>query len=562
MAGFLLVAAAARAAELRLNIVPEWAGQPVTVPSPATSNAAGQQVRITRLSALLSEFVLRKPDGSVVVLPARCGFIDFGSGRTEFTLGDVPEGDYTGLGFTIGLAPEVDHGDASRWPAGDPLNPLTDDLYWGWQGGYVFAAVEGNWWREAGPPRGFSYHLAAGAGPMKVRLGVPFSVHGPVALRCAWDLAGMLRPLRFEADGRTSSTHSRPNDPLARWLAAAATRAIGWRGIGPSSPCFDAAIPLDAQHIPRPAEAIPFIVPPGFPQPELPTDNPLTRSGIALGRALFSDRRLSGNQGQSCVSCHQPEHAFSDPAARSTGVDGTLGARHAPSLLNLAWQPAFAWDGSKPRIRDQALAAISGAKEMHGDLAKVASALGSDQATLEQFRRAFGSAAVTPQRIGLALEQYLLTLVAADSRFDRAARGDGALTAEERKGLELFLTEYDPARGRRGADCFHCHGGALFGDFAYRDNGLGGTSDPGRSAVTGSAEDGGKFKTPSLRNVALRAPYMHDGSLPNLEAVVAHYTHGVRRTPNLDPNLGKHPDAGMDLSKADQAALVAFLRTL
>jgi len=566
-AGLLFAAAAARAADQRLNLVPEWAGQPIAVPSAAMSNASGQQLRLTRLSALLSEFVLRRPDGSVLVLPVRCGFIDFASGRTEVSLGDVPAGDYSGLGFTIGLAPALDRSDASQRPAGDPLNPLTDGLYWGWQGGYVFAALEGNWWTATGPTRGFSYHLAAGAGPMKVRLGVPFSVNGPVALHCAWDFAGMLRPMRFAADGSTSSTHSRADDPLARWMATAVTRAIGWRGIGPSSPCAassDSALPSDVRGAPRsqPVETVAFVVPAGFPQPELPSDNPLTRPGIALGRALFSDRRLSDNGRQACISCHQPEHAFSDTSGRSTGADGTLGARHAPSLLNLAWQPAFAWDGSKPRIRDQALAALTGPSEMHGNLAAVTSSLAADPATVAQFQRAFGSAAVTPQRIGLALEQYLLTLVAADSRFDRAARGDGALTAEERRGLELFLTEYDPARGRYGADCFHCHGGTLFGDFAYRDNGLGAAADQGRGVVTGSAYDAGKFKTPSLRNVALRGPYMHDGSLPTLEAVVAHYAHGVKRTPNLDPNLGKHPDTGMDLSRGDQSALVAFLRTL
>ena len=137
------------------------------------------------------------------------------------------------------------------------------------------------------------------------------------------------------------------------------------------------------------------------------------------------------------------------------------------------------------------------------------------------------------------------------------------LTGLEKKGLELFLTEYDPARGRYGADCFHCHGGALFGDYVYRDNGLGGAKgDRGRAVITGSADDEGKFKTPSLRNVGARAPYMHDGSLADLRAVVAHYANGVRRTPNLDPNLGKHPDAGIALSPADQEALVAFLLTL
>jgi len=576
LAALCCSAAVARSADVRIAVAPEWAGQPLAVPSTARPNAAGQLVSIVRLSALLSEFVLRRADGSGLYLSGRYAWIDAASGRNEVDLGDVPEGDYAGLEFTVGLPAAVDRADASRWPAGHPLNPLTNGLYWGWQGGYVFAAIEGNW--RSGPersvpasPRGFSYHLAAGAGTIRARISVPFAVHGPATLRCAWDLAGALRPLRFDEDGQTSSTHSRPDDPLAAFLAQAVAQGIGWRGIQPGAapasapgpgftPSAAARATAEGESSPAP---VPLAIPAGFPQPDLPADNPLTRPGIALGRELFSDPRLSGTGRQSCASCHQAAHAYADPAGLSRGASGTLGARRSPSLFNLAWEPAFAWDGSKPRIRDQALAAITGPTEMHGDPAAAAATLQADAEAAKRFREAFGSTTVTAERIGLALEQYLLTLVSADSRFDRAARGDGSLTAEESRGLQLFVTEYDPAHGRRGADCFHCHGGALFGDFAYRDNGLGGNSaDRGRGAVTGRSSDDGKFKTPSLRNVALRAPYMHDGSLPDLAAVVAHYTHGVKRTANLDPNLGKHPDAGMDLSPAEQAALVAFLRTL
>lgn len=168
-------------------------------------------------------------------------------------------------------------------------------------------------------------------------------------------------------------------------------------------------------------------------------------------------------------------------------------------------------------------------------------------------------------QICLALEQYLLTLASADSRFDHAAQGDPAaeFTPEEKRGMTLFLTEYDPARGQFGADCFHCHGGALFSDFGYHDNGLvPRASDGGRAEATGNAFDKGKFKTPSLRNCAVTAPYMHDGRFTTLAEVIAHYSDHVARTANLDPNLAKHPAAGMRLSAADQSALVAFLGTL
>ena len=139
-------------------------------------------------------------------------------------------------------------------------------------------------------------------------------------------------------------------------------------------------------------------------------------------------------------------------------------------------------------------------------------------------------------------------------------------TAEEQRGFELFLTEYDPRRGRIGADCFHCHGGALFSDFGFRNNGLarraGPTDDPGREAATGRTDDRAKFRTPSLRNVAVTGPYMHDGRFATLEEVVAHYSGAMERTATLDANLAKHPVAGLPLTAEDQRALVAFLRTL
>ena len=217
----------------------------------------------------------------------------------------------------------------------------------------------------------------------------------------------------------------------------------------------------------------------------------------------------------------------------------------------------------KDQMRDQALAAMINPIEMHADAPAVAARLAQFDHIRADFAAAFGTPEITPERITLALEQFLLTQISADSKFDRSRRGAATLTADEQRGLELFLTEYDPARGKFGADCFHCHGGPLFSDFAYKNNGLlvrG--SDFGREKVTASADDAGKFKTPSLRNVAVTGPYMHDGRFRTLEEVVAHYDHGVVRSPTLDPNIAKHPDEGLKLSRDDQRALVAFLRTL
>ena len=182
---------------------------------------------------------------------------------------------------------------------------------------------------------------------------------------------------------------------------------------------------------------------------------------------------------------------------------------------------------------------------------------------LALFTAAFGSPEITPEKIGLAIEQFVLTLTSFDSKFDRAMRGAATLTPAEQRGLELFMTEYDPRTRQYGADCFHCHGGALFSDHQFHNNGLNpDAADPGRFKITKREVDQGKFSTPSLRNVALTAPYMHDGRFQTLEDVIAHYDHGIQRAPTLDPNLAKHPKEGLQLSRSDQDALVAFLKTL
>ena len=148
-----------------------------------------------------------------------------------------------------------------------------------------------------------------------------------------------------------------------------------------------------------------------------------------------------------------------------------------------------------------------------------------------------------------------LTLTSYGSRFDQAMKGNETLTAQEQRGFELFFSEYEPRNGRFGADCFHCHGGALFTDHGFHNNGLSAGADSGLAAITDKSTDAGKFSTPSLRNVALTAPYMHDGRFETLEQVVDHYSDGVHRSPTLDPNLSKHPEGGLQLSSADRRAL-------
>lgn len=179
------------------------------------------------------------------------------------------------------------------------------------------------------------------------------------------------------------------------------------------------------------------------------------------------------------------------------------------------------------------------------------------------FKDAFGTEEFTAEKISLALEAYLLTLTSFNAKYDRVLKGDARFTEEEQRGLELFMTEYDPRRGQFGADCFHCHGGPLFQTQAFANNGLDKEfKDLGRARVTGKSSDAGKFAVPSLRNVAVTGPYMHDGRFETLEAVVAHYCGPLHRSATLDPNLAKHPVGGIELSESDQRSLVQFLKTL
>lgn len=563
----LLLFSPLAAAELTLAIEPRWHGAGMPVPSTGSLTTGNIPLRITRLSVLLSGVSLLRADGQLVRLDGQYGYLEGEASRLEWTLTGVPEGEYVELEFQIGVPETINHGDPGQWPAGAALNPLVNSMHWSWQGGYVFFAVEGRWQQQAGDgdsPRqesGFSYHIATDARRTSLRFRSNFSVRQRTTVGLALELSRVVDAARLGQEEGNESTHSAQGDELATRLAAALARSWFWLEAKESPLSTPLLTPQNAS---APAQgAMAFVVPAGFPQPDLPADNPLTKAGVSLGEILFHDPRLSGNGAQSCATCHNPDHAFSDTVALSRGADGAEGRRNSMPLVNLAWNPAYAWDGSQPRIRDQALAAMTNPIEMHADPIRVTDGLQKDEAMADRFAAAFGSAEISAERVSRALEQYLLTLVSADSKLDRVMAGRAQLTEQEQRGFELFLTEYDPAHGRRGADCFHCHGGALFTDYGYKSNGLGGAqTDEGRAAVTHQPLDRARFKTPSLRNVGLTAPYMHDGRFKTLKDVVAHYDHGVSRTAALDPNLAKHPMNGLALSAADQDALVAFLLTL
>jgi cytochrome c peroxidase len=562
-----LLYSSAFADSLTVSVSHDWSGAPLIFDEAALTNAAGNSLSITRLAYLVSDVTLESADGHDARLAGQFAYLNPAEGHASFTLTNAPPGHYTNISFRIGLDPDVNHRDPSAYPAGNPLNPNLNHLHWNWQGGYVFLALEGLYRRPDGQLGGYSYHLATDAIRMPVSLATDFSIPGD-DLALTFDLAKVFnapQPVRISPEGDADSTHSAPGDPVAPRLANNIVHAIS----GTAAACCEPVSPAPAVDAVAAAKsphgtAFALAIPPNFPRPQLPADNPLTVEGVALGKKLFFDPRLSRDESQSCANCHHPTSAFADAGrALSVGVDGLPGKRNAMPLFNLLWQRDFFWDGRVHRLRDQPPGPIQNPLEMHASLAEVTSRLAADPEYPPLFEHAFGATNVTNARMCLALEQYMFTLVSGDSKFDRAARGEAELTAQEQRGLRLFNTEYDPARGKYGADCFHCHGGPLFSDYTFKNNGLDAAPrDAGRFLVTTNAADLGKFKTPSLRNVAVTGPYMHDGRFATLEEAVEHYSTGIQRSDTLDANLAKLPDGGLHLSVEDQQALVAFLQTL
>jgi cytochrome c peroxidase len=571
---FLGWASLVHGAELEIQITPTMAGAGLQPGSFRYSTSAGEKFSVTRVGYLASEFALQRADGSWLTFSNQMAWFDLGQSRDTFRLRAVPAGDYQTLRFTVGLRPDLNHLNITNFPAGHPLNPDLNDLYWGWQGGFIFLALEGLWRNGAGEMDGWAYHLARDTNATSVQLAAPLTITNETRLRLDFDLAVVLnapRPIAFGRDG--STTHSRAGDPLAAALVENLRGAFRVRQIQTLTDGEAAAANPAPLYLPAKFTPYPLPISGSFPIPDLPRDNPLTVERVALGRALFFDRRLSGNGAQACADCHVPAKAFTDGRTLARGAFGDVGMRNSMSLVNLAWKRQFFWDGRANSLREQVLQPIQNPLEMHASLSNVVAKLAASQAVSGQaagatnypdlFAAAFGSPEITPQKIALALEDFLLTLTSFDAKFDRVMRGEAHFTPEEARGFVLFSTEYDPRRGFYGADCFHCHGGPLFQSQAFANNGLESRlTDAGKGTVTGRSADDGKFAVPSLRNVALTAPYMHDGRFATLAAVVEHYCTGVRRSATLDPNLAKHPDGGVPLAREDKAALVAFLQTL
>ncbi|MGC6457949.1 MAG: cytochrome-c peroxidase [Akkermansiaceae bacterium] len=298
--------------------------------------------------------------------------------------------------------------------------------------------------------------------------------------------------------------------------------------------------------------------PKGLPKPKLPEDNLLTQKRSDLGERLFHDTILSIDGTVSCAACHVPEFAFGDDVDRSRGFEGRLGERNSPPLFNLAWKPYFFLDGRTGTVREQVLEPIQNHLEMAANLQRVLSRLNRSRSYRKDFEEAYGSGPITKRTLSLALENYLLTIVSRDSKYDRFKAGQEKLTALEKRGHDLFFTRHQ----KGGAGCFECHSGPNFTDYEFRNNGLSPDEDlmdKGRFKVTGKPADEWRFGTPSLRNIAITSPYMHDGRYRKLKDAVTHYQNSLHKTRTLD---GKLKASGLALSEKDLDALVAFLETL
>ena len=558
----------ARSASLEITVLPHFNGAPLVFDSLTNQTAAGQKISVTRLDFLLSDMALHRAGGMWVPLTNRFAYVSAREGRTSFILNNVPAGTFDRIRIQIGLPAIINHADSAQWPAGHPLNPEVNHLYWGWSREYVFLAFEGAW--QNGKQSGFSYHLATDSQLMTLDLPVAFDTASDRELELGFDVSKILSgPNRIVLSDSTDTTHSRPNDALAVQLRKNVEHAFSVTVGQVSSPSLTSeknetgAMPASQPMVASNATPYRFIISKFFPRPNLPRDNPLTVEGVSLGSKLFFDRRLSADNSESCATCHQPRLGFSENRRFSTGIGGEIGTRNSMPLQNLAWKQEFFWDGRASSLREQVLQPIQNPVEMHESLDYLMKKLSADANYHRLFANAFGSPEINTNRIARALEQFLLVQVSFDSKFDRVVLGKEKFTQEEQRGFQLFHTEYDPYHGQYGADCFHCHGGPLFQSQSFANNGLDTQfKDEGRYAVTKREGDGGKFSVPSLRNVAVTGPYMHDGRFRTLEEVVEHYCTGMKRSATLDPNLAKHPDGGVPLSAADKRALVAFLRTL
>lgn len=290
----------------------------------------------------------------------------------------------------------------------------------------------------------------------------------------------------------------------------------------------------------------------------IPSNNPMTEEGVDLGRKLFYDPRLSGRDGtdgiRCCASCHHQ--------AKNFDFGGSAGFHHSiMPLVNLAWNmTGLGWNGGIATLEDMVLAAVTSPVEINADTTQVVRYLQDSDDYPELFEKAFGSRNITFVNIERAIAQFVRSLVSSDSKFDRYLRGEEQLTQDELQGYLLFVTE-------DGADCFHCHGGggnALMTTNLFYNNGLDSehTDPEDRFSITGNPTDRGSYKAPTLRNIAVSAPYMHDGRFQTLDEVIDFYSNSVKNSATISPLMHHVMQGGARLTAQEKSQLKAFLNTL
>jgi len=296
--------------------------------------------------------------------------------------------------------------------------------------------------------------------------------------------------------------------------------------------------------------------PSNLPAVVIPSNNPMTIEGVNLGKKLFYDPILSGNNTLSCGSCHNQENGFTDNNRQfSLGINGEVGVRNAMPLFNLIYDRHFFWDGGATDLESQVAGPITNPIEMNQDFGTLLQELNEHPIYPALFKKAFGSLPITSNMILKAIAQFERTIISSNSKFDQYMRNEAVFSDAELRGMNLFS---DMQKG----DCNHCHSlGGTFTDYDFRNTGLDSVyTDQGRHNITGLASDIGKFKTPSLRNIAVTAPYMHDGRFTTLTQCVEHYNSNFHFTQNLDPVLATSLKGR--LNENEIADIVAFLNTL
>ncbi len=307
-------------------------------------------------------------------------------------------------------------------------------------------------------------------------------------------------------------------------------------------------------------------IPSNFPKMDIPADNPMTTEGVELGRRLFYDPILSLDSSVSCASCHMTHGSFTDNTALSKGVAGTLGLRSAMSLENVGFvNKGLFWDGRVKTLEEQALLPVEDPREMHHIWEKVVEKLKAHNDYPTRFRQAFGISSkkeINKELAVKAIAQFERTIISGNAKFDKIFRREDFFTDDELIGYELFFN----ASGAPDAQCGHCHASPFMNSNDFFNNGLDSAKtltdfkDIGRGRVTGKVFDNGKFRAPTLRNIDLTAPYMHDGRFKTIEEVVEHYASGGHYTENVDPFIPQIKSIKLTMKQKNQ--IILFLKTL